>query len=190
MIRSIPALAALSLLALLPAPSARAADAPAPSASSTPAAAAPVKPQAAELARLMVTKDEWSSGMDQLAKGAQGQMQSHPGSKLTFPADFGAKVRAEVDKVLPYEELIGMHARELSAGYSEKELTDLVAFFKSPLGQKYMKVAPRAGENVAQQTQQRFAQKMPEVMQKLTAGLQHPDPKKAGMEHPAPKASK
>jgi len=188
MIRSILAAAALSLLVPLPA---RAADAPAVPAAARPAAAkagaeaaVPVKPQAAELARLMASREDWTRSMEMIAKDTQAQLQGHPGTKLTFPKDFGAQVRAEIEKVLPYEELVGMHARELSAVYSEKEIADLVAFFRSPLGQKYMKVAPQEGEKVAQLTQQRFGQKMPEVMQKLTAGLKHPDPKKAEMKHP------
>ena len=171
MTRSRIAVATLSVLFQLPA---LAADAPAMS----PAPVA-VKAQAAELARIMVPREEWSRAMELMAKDVQKQMQSHPGSKLTFPADFGAKVRTEVNAVLPYEDLIGMHARELSATYTDKEITDLIAFHNSPLGQKYLKAAPQEGEKVAQQAQKRFAEKMPAVMQKLTAGLQHPDPRKA-----------
>ena len=171
MTRSLVAAAALSVLFQLPA---LAADPPA----QAPAPVS-VKAQAAELARLMVPKEEWSRAMELMAKDVQGQMQSHPGSKLAFPADFGTKVRTEVTATLPYEELVGMHARELSVAYSDKELAELTAFYKSPAGQKYLKVAPQEAEKVAQQTQQRFAKKMPSVMQKLTAGLQRPDPKKA-----------
>jgi hypothetical protein len=173
------AAAALSLLVSLPA---GAADAPAPPpAASKPAAPAPVavSPQATELARIMVPKEEWSLFVEMMAKDTQRQMQGHPGSKLTFPADFEAKVRAEVEKVLPYEDLIGMHAKELSAAYTEKELTDLIAFQKSPLGQKHRTVSPQEGDRVVAQTQQRFGEKMPGVMQRLAAGLQQPDSRKA-----------
>jgi uncharacterized protein len=164
MIRSLLAVAALSLLVQLPA---RAADAP-----------------AAELARLMVTRDDWTRGVEMVARDWQGELQGHPGGKLTLPQDFGAVARAEVEKVLPFEELVGMHARELSAAYSEKEIAELVVFFRSPLGQKYVKAAPQEVEKVAQLVQQRFVQKKPEVMQKLTSGLRHPDPKKAELKHP------
>jgi hypothetical protein len=174
MTRSFGIALVLSLLVHLPARAAEAPAAPAPA--QAPAA---VKPQATELARLMVTKEDWSRGMEMIAKSSQGQMQGHPGSKLTFPPDFGAKVRAEVDKVLPYEELLGLHARELSALYTEKELVDLVAFHRSPLGQKYLKVSPEEAEKVAMQMQQRFQQKMPEIMQRLSAGLKHPEAKPA-----------
>jgi hypothetical protein len=180
----------LSLLVNLPA---RAADAPAPGpAAANQAAPAPVavSPQATELARIMVPKEEWSRFMELIAKDTQRQMQGHPGSKLTFPADFDARVRAEVEKVLPYEDLIGMHARELSAVYTEKELTDLVAFQKSPLGQKYRTASVQEGDRVVAQTQQRFGEKMPGVMQRLAAGLQQPAPKKAESKPAEAKPSK
>ena len=170
MIRSLAA--ALSLLATLPALAAG------------PAAPAPVavKPAATELARLMVTKANWSTAMDQMVEAAAQQLQGHPGSSLKLPADFNGKARAEVDQVLPYEELIGLHAKELSAAYSDQELVELVTFHKSPLGQKYLQASPQEAAKVGLATQERFAQKMPDVMKKLAAGLPHPPP---GQQMPA-----
>ncbi len=184
------AAAALSLLVNLPA---RAADAPTPApAAAKPAAPAPVavSPKATELARVMVPREDWSRFMEGMTKETQRQMQSHPGSKLTFPADFEGKVRAEIEKVLPYDDLIAMHATELSAAYTEQELTDLIAFQKSPLGQKYRTVSPQEGDKVVAQSQQRFAERMPGVMQRLAAGLKQPEPKKAGTKPAEAKPSK
>jgi hypothetical protein len=170
-------IALLSLLVSAPALAAEEAKAAAAPAAAAPAPApTAVKAGAADLARLLVPKEGWSRSMAALAQDAQGRMQSHPGSQLTFPADFGSKVRGEVEKVLPYEDLIGMQARELSATYSEKELGELVAFFKAGTGQKFLKVMPEVGGKVEAATQQRFQQKMPDVMKTLTAGLKHPDP--------------
>jgi hypothetical protein len=133
----------------------------------------------------MVTKADWNTAMEQIAQGAQQQMQGHPGKELTVPADFQKKVRAEVDQVLPYEELVGLHAKELSGLYSEQEIVDLLAFHKSPLGQKYLKASPQEADKVAQAMQQRFGQKMPEIMKRLTATLPHPAPgKKMPAGHP------
>lgn len=157
---------------------------PAPAAAK-PAAEMAQKPGAAELARLIVPKESWTTSMGMLAQGAQQQMQSHPGSKLTFPADFAAKVRAEVESVLPYEELISMHARELSAAYSEKELADLLAFHRSPTGQKFLRVMPEVSGKVEAATQARFQKKMPEVMTRLSSGLKHPDAKAGDSAKPA-----
>jgi hypothetical protein len=93
----------------------------------------------------------------------------HPGAKLEFPADFAKQVRAELDAALPYEALLDLHAKELSAGYTEQELKDLIAFYKSPTGQKSLQTMPAVSEKVAIQTQQRVESKMPAIMEKLSA---------------------
>jgi hypothetical protein len=172
----------LSLLVHLPALAAdpaAPADAKAAAAKAPAAPAAPVKVAALDLARLTMPKEIWSRSMTMLSQDAQQRMQSHPGSQLTFPADFPAKVRAEVEKVLPYEDLIAMHGRELSAAYTDKELADLLAFYRSPTGQKFLRVGPEVGSKIEAETQQRFQQRMPAVMQTLSADLKHPAPAKA-----------
>ena len=132
-----------------------------------PGSAAETKGSASEVARLLVPREAWAQGVQQLAQDAQSKLQSHPGSKLQYPPDFAGKVRSEVEAVLPYDELVGMHAKELGARYSEQELKELLAFYRTPTGQKFLKVMPAATESVSRQTQQRFEQKMPEVMKKL-----------------------
>lgn len=186
MTRTLGIAALLSLLVQSPA---QAADT-APAHAAAPAAApVPIKAGAADLARLVVPKEDWSRSMEMLAKDTQRQMQSHPGSKLTFPADFGAKVRAEVEGVLPYEDLIKLHAQELSGAYSEQELAELLAFYRSPTGRKYLKVMPEVSSRIEAGTRKRVEQRMPEVMTRLTSGLKHPEPKPAG-QAPAKPAGK
>ena len=175
-----------ALLALLVAHSAEAADT-APTASpasaapvAAPAAAAPapmaIKPGAADLARLLLPREAWSRSMGMLAQDTQQRLQSHPGSQLTFPADFPAKVRAEVEAALPYDELITLHAQELSAAYTEGELADLLGFYRTPSGQKFLQVMPGVSGRVEQATRQRMEKRMPEVMTRLSSGLKHPAP--------------
>lgn len=153
-------------------------------------AAAPARAEqkgtAADVARLTVPRETWAQGVQTIAQDAQGRLQSHPGKTLQYPPEFEKKVRAEVEAVLPYEELVGIHAKELSARFTEPELKDLLAFYRTPAGQKYLKAMPAVSESVAKQTQQRFEQKMPEVMQRLSKMSTTPapagkdSPKKAG----------
>jgi hypothetical protein len=160
--------------------------APALAAAPTPAAKpvpkpAPVemKPSAGELARVLMPKKTWDEGLAALAKSVQGRMQQHPGAKLEYPADFGKQVRAELDAALPYEALLELHAKELSAGYSEAELKDLLAFYKTPTGQKYLQVMPTVSERIAIQTQQRVESKMPAIMEKLAGKVKSQNGKAA-----------
>ena len=140
------------------------------------AAPVPIKAGAADLARMLVPKEAWSRSMGMLAQDTQQRLQSHPGSQLTFPADFPAKVRAEVETALPYDELIALHAQELSGAYTAPELADLVAFYRAPTGQKFLKVMPEVSARVEQATRQRMEKRMPEVLTRLSSGLKRPAP--------------
>lgn len=133
-----------------------------------------LKPSATELARVLMPKKTWDDGLAALAKSVQGQMTMHPGAKLDYPADFGKKVRAELDAALPYDALLDLHAKELSAGYTEQELKDLLAFYKTPTGQKSLQVMPAVSEKVSIQTQQRVESKMPAIMEKLAGSVKGP----------------
>jgi hypothetical protein len=165
-----------ALLPLLVLSSAQAADT-APATAAPPAAApVPIKAGAPDLARLLVPKEAWSRSMGMLAQDTQQRLQSHPGSQLTFPADFPAKVRAEVETALPYDELIALHAQELSGAYTAPELADLVAFYRAPTGQKFLKVMPEISARVEQATRQRMEKRMPEVLTRLSSGLKRPAP--------------
>jgi len=180
-----------ALLSLLVLPSAQAADpvpAKAAPVAAAPAAAAPapIKAGAADLARLLVPKESWSRSMGMLAQDTQQRMQGHPGTQLTFPADFPAKVRTEVEGALPYEELITIHAQELSGAFTEPELADQLAFYRTPTGQKFLKVMPEVSSKVEQATRQRMQQRMPEVMTRLSSGLKHPAPAPAAKAPAAP----
>jgi uncharacterized protein len=162
-------LALAALISTLAAP-ALAAPPPAPAAKpEAKAAPVEVKPSANELARILMPKKSWDEGLAALSKDVQGRMQMHPGAKLDFPADFGKQVRAELDAALPYDALLELHAKELSAGYTEQELKDLLGFYKTPTGQKSLQVMPAVSEKVAVQTQQRVESKMPGIMERLSS---------------------
>jgi hypothetical protein len=169
-----------ALLSLLVLPPAQAADPmPAHAAAAPAAAPVPIKAGAADLARLTVPKENWSRSMGMLAQDTQQRMQGHPGTQLTFPADFPAKVRAEVEGVLPYDELITLHAQELSGAYTEQEIAELLAFYRGPTGQKFLKVMPDVSARIEQATRQRIEKRMPEVMTRLSSGLKRPAAKPA-----------
>lgn len=192
-------LIAAALLSLALAAPARAADpAPAPSKppAAAPAPAAKPSPVALELARMLATQETWKRGMDGLTQSVVSQFRGHPGSELGMPSNFQAKARTEVEALLPYEELVNIHARQLSASYGEPELKELVAFYRSPIGQKTLKTMPEVQEKVALETQKRIEPKLPQVMQKLVKDVKPPAggtakaPAKAGAkpaQQPAPK---
>jgi uncharacterized protein len=148
--------------------------------SSGAALAAEPKGTAADIARLLVPKETWAAGLAQLAQNVQGRLQSRPGPQLQYPPEFPAKVRSELEVVLPYDDLVGMHAQALSASYTEPELKNLLAFYRSPLGQKWLKVSPGLSDKVAGETQQRMEKQMPAVMERLGKLAKAPAASKPG----------
>ena len=185
--------------AALPAPAQEKKPAPAaaaPAAKPAPAkpdakAAGPAKPAATELARLLMPKKTWSDGLDQLGQMVQMRMQMHvTSSSLEYPKDMPAKIRSELEGVLPYEELIGIHARELSAGFSDGELGDLLAFYRSPTGQKSLVKMGEVQNKVSLETQKRIEGKMPDIMKKLSAFAKASPAKEGGAKKDAPAGQK
>jgi hypothetical protein len=153
------------------------------------AATAPAK----ELAHLLVPKETWAAGVDQITANVQQQLLSHPGANLRYPADFPQKVRAEVEKIVPYDEFVSMHATQLSTAFSDSELKDVLAFYRSPTGQKWQRDLPKTSQPVAAETQKRFSERMPEVMSRLGAMAQSSDAgtsKSAGTPHGHPTPEK
>jgi uncharacterized protein len=145
--------------------------APAAKPAETKAPAAPVKPAATELARILMPKKTWADGLEQLGKMVEMRLQMHPGSQssLEYPKDLPAKIKAELEGVLPYEELAALHARELSAAYTDAELGELLAFYKSPTGQKSLTKMGEVQNKVGHETQTRIEAKMPEIMKRLSS---------------------
>ncbi len=128
---------------------------------------APAAP-AQELARLLVPKETWALGLQQLGMVVQQNLEGHPGSKLQYPSDLPSRIRAEVEAALPYNDLLSMHAKELSSSYTEAELNELSGFFRTPVGKKWLEVQPKTTHAVTLAMQQHFDQKLPDVMKKLS----------------------
>lgn len=209
MLKVRPLISTLALLAALAALPARAADPKAADTKSMPAghpampsghpAAAPEKPlppaskTATELAKLLATREAWTQGVDGLTRMVMSQFQGHPGSSLQLPAGFEKKVHGEVEAILPYDTLVDMHARQLGAAYSEPELNELLAHYKSPTGQKWLKTMPVVAQKVAMDTQKQVDPKLGELMNRLSKEVKPPagaktDGKSVGAPAPAKKA--
>ena len=163
-------------------------------------AALAAEPQGAagDLARIVMPRKTWELGTKALADNVRRTLETpHQGAKMQYPADFEKKVQAEIEGALPYEELLSIHAKELSATYAEPELKDLVAFYRSPVGQKWLEKSGEVSQKVSVQTQQRIEGKMQGIMERLSklaggTGTRSASPTKTPSGHPktdaAPKA--
>lgn len=140
---------------------------------------------AGELARIVAPRATWSAELDGLARLVAARMQAHPGASLQFPADFEKTVRAELEKVLPYETTLASHARELAAAFTEPELKELVVFFKTPTGSKWLQSAGEVQARIGLDAQRRLDEKLPDIQSRLVKLAKAPPRSKAPAPMPA-----
>lgn len=144
-------------------------------------AAAPAAPPAVELSRLLLPQDNW----DQMIAAQRAQLQQ---VLLQFaqqpeglggegmPARFAEAVRAETEAMLAellpsYQEMVDFQAGVLQKHYTPDELRQLVAFHKSKLGQKMIRVQPEVFKDSTGWSQARIQQRLPGLLQGMKERL-------------------
>jgi hypothetical protein len=162
-------LAALALAAALLAPAA------------TLGADAPKKGEvpAVVLARFVLPEETW--GRMQAATAAQLQQYieaalRQSGTKL--PADFAARFSAAFATLFSYQEVIDLQAGVLAKHYSDAEIKELLAFYRTPLGQKLIRTMPEVSQDVNGQVLAVIQRRMPDLIERMKDELDDAAPAK------------
>jgi hypothetical protein len=158
-----------------PAPKADAGPAAPPKAGAAPKATAPLggsatkpPPAASDLARALLTNEQWGKVLDSYASSLAGQLSQAllaKGEKV--PDDLRPRLRAELEKVLPYQQTVQAQAEALARTLTPDELRRTASFYGSPLGRKVLDKLPEAQSEVAQQLQGRLSTAVPEIVNRL-----------------------
>ena len=82
-------------------------------------------------------------------------------------------MRDFMDKYLPWNELKAEVTQAYAAEFSEAELRELIAFYRTPVGQKWALGMPKLGARVMMITQQRLQAHMPELQQLLMSQIRN-----------------
>jgi hypothetical protein len=141
--------------------------------------------------------------MDQLMGGVRRQVQqiteSMPGADTATPeqkkqiTDFQQRVMDTVNQKIGWKALepdfIGLYA----STYTEEELDGIVAFYKSPVGQKMIEKTPELTAKSTQITQQKMTELQPQLsqmvrdfMKQMAASMGKPAPAQTAPATPAP----
>ncbi len=169
-----------------PVPKADAGPAAPPKAEAAPNAnAKPPPPAASELARALLTKEQWAKVLDSYAQSLTGQIsQALQGSGEKVPDDLRGKLRGELDRALPYQQTVDAQAAALAKQLTPDELKKTATFYSSTVGRKVLQKLPEAQSAVAQQLQARLATAVPEIVNRLApkamAGSPHGGPGASG----------
>jgi hypothetical protein len=138
-------------------------------------AAAPAQPTpiAVELARYVLPEESWNrtlAGISQQTSQAMAQtIEQHGGS---VPLAVAEKFRREFGKLFSYQEIVDFQASVLAKYYTDAELRELLAFYKTPLGQKAIRIMPDVAQDVNGQLIVIMQQRLPPMMEKLKAELE------------------
>ena len=131
-------------------------------------ASKPPPPAARDLAKALLTEDQWNKVLDSYASSLSGQVsQSLLSSGEKVPEDLRPTLRAELGKALPYQQTIQAQAEALSKELTPDELKRTAQFYSSPLGRKVLEKLPEAQASVAQQLQGRLATAVPEIVNRV-----------------------
>lgn len=151
-------------------------------------AGATAKPPAAatELARALLSREQWGRVLDSYAGSLTGQIsQSLQASGEKVPDDLRAKLRGELDRAVPYQQTVDAQAAQLAKALSPDELKRTASFYASPLGKKVLEKLPEVQAVVAQQLQAKLATTVPEIINRLAPKAMAGSPHGPGSPHGA-----
>jgi uncharacterized protein len=130
-----------------------------------PAHAAASESVAMQLSRVVMSPDGYKDLVKQSTAGIMAGIKSQ-GQGQGLPKDFAKKMEAIVAEALPYEELLAFNAQVYGSRFSDKELQDLIAFYKTPTGAKLVRLLPAISGEVGQKLGVLLPQRLPALMKK------------------------
>jgi len=133
----------------------------------TSAQAAAAESTAMQLSRVVLSKDGYQELVKQSTAGIIAGIKSQ-GQDL--PKDFAKKMEAVVAEALPYDELLTFNAQVYGSRFSDKELQDLITFYKTPTGAKLVRLLPAISGEVGQKLGVLLPQRLPALMKKHGIG--------------------
>jgi len=125
-------------------------------------------PLAVELSRLVLPQESWDKMMrdssEQLRQYVEASVRRSGG---TIPPEFTARFSEAFKQVYSYQEIMDIQAGLLVKHYTEGELREMLAFYRTPLGKKAIRIMPEVMADVNGQIMALLQQRMPAVMERL-----------------------
>jgi uncharacterized protein len=154
-------------------------------------AGAEVNAVAVEVSRFVLPEENWNrlqQAMDDQVRQMVEHTLQQAGAKA--PAELPARLAEETHKLLTYGELVDLQAGLLAKYYTEAEMKELLAFYRTPIGQKQIRVMPEMLQDVNNHMMQLLQQRLPPMMERLRPLLEQAGAPKAPAAAPAKKAKK
>jgi len=131
--------------------------------SAAASAAGSTRPSAEQLVRHILPREQYSAMMQQMSQQAISAMRQQ-GSNPS--ADEGQRFQAAIQEALPYDELIQISARVYSTHFTDREIGDILAFYKTPTGAKLTRELPAISGDSMREASQIIQSRMPKLLAK------------------------
>ncbi len=132
------------------------------------ASAGDAVPVAVELSRLTMPEDNWNKMMrdtsEQTRQYVEASIRQAGG---TLPPEFAARFAEEFGRIYTYQEIMDIQAGLLVKHYTDAELRELLAFYRTPLGRKAIRIMPEVMADVNGQVMAMLQQRMPAMLERL-----------------------
>jgi len=121
---------------------------------------------AADLAKLTLSQEQWDKTMTAMQE-QMAQAMAARGPKAS-PEEV-ALLMEEIRKLVPYGEMCDLMAGLLAKYYTDDELKALTGFYKSPLGQKALRIMPDVMRDAMGAMQSKLGTEIPAIIKRLKA---------------------
>jgi hypothetical protein len=118
---------------------------------------------ALDLVKLVMPPEVYDSTINQMADQMFASLSQ--GGKA-IPAGMVEKLKAAVKECLPYDEQLSWSADVYSKYFTQKELGEMVSFYKTPTGKKMAKLLPNLMGEVGKKMGPILQQRMPAALKK------------------------
>jgi hypothetical protein len=130
-----------------------------------------------DLVHLVLPSEAYTTMIDQ----ASGQMLMAISQKgVQAPADAAQRLKKVVMECAPYEEMVGWTADVYASRFSQSEIKDLTAFYKTPTGKKAARLIPELMGEVGKKMGGLMMERMPAAMKKYGLTPEGGEQKPAG----------
>lgn len=125
------------------------------------------RPAADRLVRYVVTPERYAEMMQQISTQAVEGMESQ-GAQLS-PSDRD-RFRAMLTEAISYEELSAITARIYAAHFNDRELDQLLAFYRTDIGAKFLHELPAISGDSMAETVRIIQTRLPKLVEKYGFG--------------------
>ena len=136
-------------------------------------AGAPPAPLQLQVARALFPRESWQRILKETSGEVARQIAEMGKGQYELAPEFADRLQREYELMAPYQELVSYQAGLLGGHYSRAELRLLLAFYRTPVGQKSLQFVPDLLRDTDQQMQVKVQEKLPDALGRLKP-LVHP----------------